>query len=111
MHSQYPGGSSAGWGSGAAGGSGEASAPALRVMAWVELLDARAPAVTEWRLFRHVRAQIRDAAAKVPGLTLREMACYVDGGGALAKPFDLSRLRRRARVEMENGRGGPGHCG
>ena len=78
-------------GAGAAGGSGEASAPALRVMAWVELLNARAPAATEWRLVRHVRAQIQDAAAKVPGLTLREMACYVDGGGALAKQMGALR--------------------
>ena len=82
-------------GAGAAGGGGEARAPALRVMAWVEMIDAQQPAVTEWRLFRHVRKQIRDAAQKVPGLNLREMACYVDDGGTLAKPFDLSWLRRR----------------
>ncbi len=62
-------------------------------MAWVEMIDAQQPAVTEWRLFRHVRKQIWDAAQKVPGLNLREMACYVDDGGTLAKPFDLSRLR------------------
>jgi len=42
-------------GAGATGGSGEARAPALQVMAWVELLDAQKPAATEWRLFRHVR--------------------------------------------------------
>ena len=64
-------------------------------MAWVELMDAQKPATTDWRLFRHVRQQIRDAAHQVPGLNLREMACYVDDGGTLAKPFDLSRLRRR----------------
>ena len=55
-------------------------------MAWVELMDAQKPAATEWHLFRHVREQIRDAAQKVPGLNLREMACYVDDGGKLAKP-------------------------
>jgi Leucine-rich repeat (LRR) protein/uncharacterized caspase-like protein/GTPase SAR1 family protein len=82
-------------GAGAAGGSGEERAPALRVMAWVELMDAQRPAATDWRLFRHVRGQIKDAAKKVPGLILREMACYVDHGGMLAKPFDLSRLRGR----------------
>ena len=82
-------------GAGAAGGEGEVRATALRVMAWVELMDAQKPAATEWRLFRHVRKQIRDAAQKVPGLNLREMACYVDDGGTLAKPFDLSRLRGR----------------
>ena len=71
-------------GAGAAGGGGEVRAPALRVMAWVEMIDAQQPAVTEWRLFRHVRKQIRDAAQKVPGLNLREMACYVDDGGTLA---------------------------
>jgi hypothetical protein len=74
-------------GAGAAGGRGEAGAPALRVMAWVELMDAREPATTGWRLFRHVREQIRDAAHKVPGLNLREMACYVDDYGTLAKPL------------------------
>jgi hypothetical protein len=119
----------------AAGGSGEARAPALRVMAWVEIIDVREPATTDWRLFRQVvrdgqpsphrprlvvsrstcppissppprkqllgptvthtlRQQIRDAAQKVPGLNLREMACYVDDGGTLVKPFDLSRLQR-----------------
>jgi hypothetical protein len=62
-------------------------------MAWVEIIDVREPATTDWRLFRHVRQQIRDAAQKVPGLNLREMACYVDDGGTLAT-FDLSRLRR-----------------
>jgi GTPase SAR1 family protein len=82
-------------GAGAAGGRGEERVPALRAMAWVELMDAQKPAATEWRLFRHVRGQIRDAAQKVPGLNLREMACYVDDGGTLAKPFDLSKLRRR----------------
>jgi len=82
---------------GADGGSGEVRAPTLRVMAWVEIMDVREPATTEWRLFRHVREQIRDAEQKVPGLNLREMACYVDDGGTLAKPFDLSRLRRRAQ--------------
>jgi hypothetical protein len=80
---------------GADGGSIEVRAPTLRVMAWVEIMDVREPATTEWRLFRHVREQIRDAAQKVPGLNLREMACYVDDGGMLAKPFDLSRLRGR----------------
>jgi hypothetical protein len=79
---------------GADGGSGEVRAPTLRVMAWVEIMDVREPATTEWRLFRHVREQIRDAAQKVPGLNLREMACYVDDGGTLVKPFDLSRLQR-----------------
>jgi len=82
-------------GVGAAGDSGKASAPAIRVMAWVEIINVREPATTDWRLFRHVRQQIRDAAQKVPGLNLREMACYVDDRGTLAKPFDLSRLRRR----------------
>jgi hypothetical protein len=59
------------------------------------MIDAQKPAATESRLFRHVREQIRDAAQKVPGLNLREIACYVDDCGTLAKPFDLSRLRRR----------------
>ncbi len=48
-------------GVGAAGGIGEARAPELRVIAWVELMDAQKPATTDWRLFRHVRQQIRDA--------------------------------------------------
>jgi hypothetical protein len=82
-------------GAGAADNSGASRAPALRVMAWVELMDEAKPATTDWRLFRHVRGQIKDAAKKVPGLILREMVCYVDDGGTLAKPFDLSRLGRR----------------
>jgi hypothetical protein len=94
-------------GAGAADGSGEVRAPALRVMAWVEMMDEKKPAVTEWRLFRHVRKQIRDAAHKVPGLNLRELACHVDDGGTLAKPFDLSRLRGRGQeyigFEFEGG--------
>ena len=77
----------------AAGGSGQARAPALRVMAWVELMHAQQPAETPWRFFRHARQQISDAAQKVPGLNLREMACYVHKGRTLAKPFDLDRLR------------------
>ena len=80
-------------GAGAADNSGASRAPTLRVMAWVELMDEAKPATTDWPLFRHVREQIRDAAQKVPGLNLREMACYVDDGGMLAKPFDLDRLR------------------
>jgi hypothetical protein len=58
-------------------------------------LTALEPATTGWRLFRHVREQIRDAAHKVPGLNPREMACYVDDYGTLATPFELSRLWRR----------------
>jgi hypothetical protein len=69
-------------------------------MAWVELMHAQQPAETPWRLFRHVRQQIREAEQKVPGLNLREMACYVDDGGTLAKPFDLSWLRRRDQEDI-----------
>ena len=99
------------WG-GHAGGSGEERAPALRVMASVELLDAQSPATTEWRLFQHVRQQIREAEQKVPGLNLREMACYVDDGGTLAKPFDLSWLRRDVQyIYFQFDRRGICECG
>ena len=81
---------------------------ALHVMAWAELIEAHQSATTDWRLFRHVREQIKNAAEqRVPGLTLREMACYVDiSDGTLAKPFDLSRLRRNQeyiRFELDGG--------
>ena len=81
-------------------------------MASVELLDAQSPATTEWRLFQHVRQQIREAEQKVPGLNLREMACYVDDGGTLAKPFDLSWLRRDVQyIYFQFDRRGICECG